>query len=73
MGEVHFGMSKDQVQVLLGGPSYIVGCAYWALAMPDCAEVFTYRDAFAPLLPAYHVIVFDKSGRVISTARLVSP
>lgn len=61
---VHAGASEIEVVELMGKPSWIEPCGTsFGTAKPNCTE-FIYRNSFAPLVPEYHSVSLDSSGRV---------
>src|ERR1700694_5127649 len=74
--KISSGMSPKQVIDTMGLPSWDGKCGTRPLAtyLPkDCVRELGYADTLAPLTPGYWLIWFGTEGRVVHTARLVSP
>jgi hypothetical protein len=70
---VHAGVSETEVVRLLGKPSWVEPCGKsFGTPRPNCTE-YIYRDSFAPLIPEYHSVALDNSGRVLDDYVYSSP
>jgi len=70
---VSVGASDQQVQRLLGTPSWIEPCGKsFGSRKANCTE-YIYRNSFAPLVPEYYSVSFDQSGHVIDKFVYESP
>ena len=65
----------DQAAVLqaMGRPWKRPACGWLGGAPNGCSEEFIYADPYAPRLPTYWVVDFDKNQRVLSANKLMSP
>jgi hypothetical protein len=74
---VNVGDSEQQVVARMGKPSWSersCGKDFGQPGLPSgCAHEFLYRNSFAPLVPEYWSVSFDKEGRVIGKSDYVSP
>lgn len=70
---VSVGASEEQVQRILGTPSWVEPCGKsFGRPKPNCTE-YIYRNSFAPLIPEYYSVSFDTSGHVIDKDVYSSP
>jgi hypothetical protein len=73
---IAIGDSRQQVLWLLGKPWRIEKCGEPfgnPGGNPDCTEEYLYASPYAPLIPQYWSVSFDKSGHVIEKYDYVSP
>jgi hypothetical protein len=73
--KVSIGTSKFEVARSLGKPDKIEPCneSFGGPPATNCAEEFLYGNSFAPIVPEYWSVSFDKSGRVIAKNIYSSP
>jgi hypothetical protein len=70
---VSVGAAKEQVEHLLGTPSWVEPCGKsFGTPKPNCTE-YIYRNSFAPLAPEYYSVSFDTSGHVLDKYVYSSP
>jgi hypothetical protein len=70
---VQVGGSQADVVRILGSPSWIEPCGKsFGAPKPRCTE-YIYRNSFAPIIPEYHSVSFDDTGRVVDTYVYSSP
>jgi hypothetical protein len=70
---VRGGWSDNQVVDKIGKPSWIEPCGKsFGTPKQNCTE-YIYRNSFAPILPKYWSVSFDKSRRVVDTYVYESP
>jgi hypothetical protein len=70
------GDTREQVVRLLGKPRRIEKCGEPfgnPGGKPGCVEDYLYASPYAPLIPEYWSVSFDKNGRVIEKYHYVSP
>jgi hypothetical protein len=71
------GMSEGAVVSILGRPREIRDCSpgeFMATAgIPDCVETYVYASAWAPLIPEYPVVWFNRDKQVIDKYVFESP
>jgi len=73
---IAIGDSREQVIRLLGKPWRIEKCGEPfgnTGGKPGCLEDYLYASPYAPLIPQYWSVSFDRSGRVIEKYYYVSP
>ena len=69
-------MADDKVVEIMGSTRFREACDSGFLIMypfKGCVEVDMYPSSFAPLVPEYWVIYFDKNGRVFDKFDFQSP
>jgi hypothetical protein len=72
-GKIRVGASESEVVKLLGRPSWIEPCGKsFGTPKPNCTELI-YRNSFAPVIPEYHSVILDSSGKVQETYIYSSP
>jgi hypothetical protein len=72
-GAVQIGAPPSEVVRILGKPSWIEPCGKsFGSPKPNCTE-YMYRNSFAPLIPEYHSVAIDGSGRVVDVYVYSSP
>jgi hypothetical protein len=74
--EVKAGDSQEQVVRLMGKPGRIERCGepFGTSREPSgCAEDYLYTSPFAPLIPEYWSVSFDRERHVIGKMHHVSP
>ena len=76
--EVEVGTSEQDVLRLMGRPNRVEKCGeFWGPFPEDelkgCNKEYLYESSFAPLLPKYFVIRFERNNQVQTTFPLMSP
>jgi hypothetical protein len=70
---VSIGASAQDVQRLLGTPFRVEPCGTsFGPPKANCTE-YIYRNSFAPLIPEYYSVSFDRSGHVVDKFVYESP
>lgn len=68
------GSSQDAVLARMGRPWKREPCGeYIGGVAPGCTQEFIYAHPYAPYMPQYWVIQFDKDKRVVSHVNQISP
>jgi hypothetical protein len=70
---VQVGDSREQVMHLLGKPRSVQRCPENPGRPPGCVEEYLYASPFAPLLPEYWSVLFDRNGHVVGKEYRPSP
>ncbi len=71
---VRIGASEAEVISIMGKPSWSEPCGKsFGAPQPGCAKEFIYKSPFAPALPGYWSISFNKDGKVMDKYHYVSP
>jgi len=73
---IAIGDPREQVVQLLGKPRRVEKCGEPfgnPGGKPGCAEDYLYASPYAPVIPEYWSVSFDKNGRVIDKYHYVSP
>ncbi len=71
---IKVGISQTDALRILGNPNYHKGIC--GVIVPDrggCVTEYVYSHPFAPLMPDYYVVTFNRDNRVIEAARWSSP
>lgn len=73
--KVALGMDRTAAVAVMGKPDWEGNCAAYVPYLPreGCARELGYASAFAPLIPSYHIVQLDRSGRVIEAEPIHSP
>jgi len=76
--EIEVGTTEQEVLRLMGQPKRVEKCGeFWGPfeeeELRGCTKEYYYASPFAPLLPQYFVIRFDRNNRVQTTIPLTSP
>ena len=76
--QVKPGTTEQEVVQSLGRPKRVEKCGDFLGPIPKvelegCAREYLYATPFAPVLPQYYVVRFDKNDRVKNTAAYSSP
>ena len=73
--KISLGMSEKEVIDLLGQPKIKNSKCEWTfvIKVEKCDEIYVYSTAWAPLIPEYPVIWFDKNKNVLEKYIYHSP